>query len=74
MLSRAHLKRRKYRYIFMNMRGGWGGGRDVPTLRKFASNWLATALASRVFPVPGGPYSRQPYNISKKIYLNASFT
>ncbi len=30
------------------------------TLRKLASSWLATALASRVFPVPGGPYSRQP--------------
>ena len=28
------------------------------TLRKFASSWLATALASRVLPVPGGPYSR----------------
>lgn len=30
------------------------------TLRKFASNWLATALANRVLPVPGGPYNKQP--------------
>jgi len=30
------------------------------TLRKFASSWLATALARRVLPVPGGPYNKQP--------------
>ncbi|KAI8422976.1 hypothetical protein MSG28_014066 [Choristoneura fumiferana] len=28
--------------------------------KKLASSCEATALASRVFPVPGGPYSRQP--------------
>ena len=28
----------------------------LTTLRKVALVWLATALASKVFPVPGGPY------------------
>ena len=28
----------------------------LTTLRKVALVWLATALASRVLPVPGGPY------------------
>jgi hypothetical protein len=36
-------------------------GRVVsPTLRNAASMLFATARASRVFPVPGGPYRRQP--------------
>ncbi len=30
------------------------------TLRKLASNCFETALARRVFPVPGAPYRRQP--------------
>jgi len=30
------------------------------TFRKFASSWLETALASKVLPVPGGPYRRHP--------------
>ena len=28
---------------------------DDTTFRKLASSWLATALAKRVLPVPGGP-------------------
>ena len=30
------------------------------TRMKVQSVWCATARASRVFPVPGGPYSRTP--------------
>lgn len=31
------------------------------TLMKVQSVWCATALARRVLPVPGGPYSKTPY-------------
>ena len=31
------------------------------TLIKQQSVWCATALAKRVFPVPGGPYSNIPF-------------
>lgn len=34
---------------------------DPDTLMKVQSVWWATALASRVFPVPGGPYRSTPY-------------
>lgn len=33
---------------------------EATTLRKAASTFAAMALASNVFPVPGGPYSRTP--------------
>lgn len=33
---------------------------EPDTLMKVQSVWWATALASRVFPVPGGPYSSTP--------------
>lgn len=33
----------------------------VQTLRKLASSCDATALASSVLPVPGGPNSRHPF-------------
>ena len=33
---------------------------DPDTRMKVQSVWWATARASRVFPVPGGPYSRTP--------------
>lgn len=32
-----------------------------PTLRKLQSSWEATARASSVLPVPGGPYNKQPF-------------
>ena len=35
---------------------------EPDTLMKVQSVWWATARASRVFPVPGGPYSRTPYS------------
>jgi len=34
--------------------------------------WLATALASIVLPVPGGPYSNTPLGGSIPIYLYKS--
>jgi hypothetical protein len=30
------------------------------TLMKLQEHWVATALASRVLPLPGGPYSSTP--------------
>lgn len=33
---------------------------------KVHSVWWATALASKVFPVPGGPYSNTPYTSQKQ--------
>jgi hypothetical protein len=33
---------------------------DATTFRNLASIWQAIALASSVFPVPGGPYKRTP--------------
>ncbi len=33
---------------------------EATTLRNFASMLHAKALAIKVFPVPGGPYMRQP--------------
>lgn len=50
------------------MAPAWGGKRCLSsvgayptlTLMKFIPLSLATALASRVFPVPGAPYSRTP--------------
>ena len=35
---------------------------DPDTLIKVHSVWCATARASSVFPVPGGPYSNTPWN------------
>ena len=35
---------------------------EPDTLMKVHSVWWATALASRVFPVPGGPYNSTPYD------------
>lgn len=34
---------------------------DPTTLRKVADVWLATAFASSVLPVPGGPYRMTPF-------------
>jgi hypothetical protein len=34
---------------------------DILTLMKTAPDSLAIALASMVFPVPGGPYNRTPF-------------
>lgn len=34
---------------------------DATTLRNLASMLQAKALAIRVFPVPGGPYIKQPF-------------
>ena len=31
------------------------------TFKKLQSSWLATARAKSVFPVPGGPYNKQPF-------------
>lgn len=39
---------------------------EPDTLMKVQSVWWATALASRVFPVPGGPYSSTPCTHSKQ--------
>jgi hypothetical protein len=33
---------------------------EPTTLRNVADVWLATAFASKVFPVPGGPYRITP--------------
>jgi len=33
---------------------------DPTTLKNVADVWFATALASKVFPVPGGPYKITP--------------
>lgn len=38
---------------------------EPDTLMKVQSVWWATALASRVFPVPGGPYNSTPCVHSK---------
>ena len=35
--------------------------------KKFASHSLATALANKVFPVPGGPYNKTPFGGSMPI-------
>ena len=44
------------------------------TLRKLQSNWEATALASRVFPVPGGPYNKQPLGgVMPTLWNNSGF-
>lgn len=40
---------------------------DPDTRMKVHSVWWATALASKVFPVPGGPYSNTPYTKPKCI-------
>lgn len=40
---------------------------EATTFKNLASMLEAKALAIRVFPVPGGPYIKQPE--SKKIYL-----
>ena len=29
--------------------------------KKLQSSWLATLSAKSVFPVPGGPYNKQPF-------------
>ncbi len=42
------------------------------TEMKFASDSVATALASRVFPQPGGPWSRMPFGGSMPSLLNMS--
>jgi hypothetical protein len=69
-----HSRQEKHVHSYGLAFGGWGEGGGVSlTLRKFASNWLATALASRVFPVPGGPYSRQPCNISNNNFIQCFF-
>jgi hypothetical protein len=41
------------------------------TLMKHASVLLATALAVKVLPVPGGPYNNTPFggSIPKKCYI-----
>ena len=44
------------------------------TLRKLQSNWEATALASRVFPVPGGPYNKHPLGgVMPTLWNNSGF-
>ena len=44
-------------------------------LRKFREHSVATALASRVLPVPGGPYSNTPkYEKNIKSIINAQNT
>lgn len=39
---------------------------EPDTLMKVQSVWWATALASRVFPVPGGPYSSTPWTQTRQ--------
>lgn len=34
---------------------------EPTTRKKVAEVWLATALANRVLPVPGGPYRMTPF-------------
>ncbi len=41
-------------------------------LMKFAADSLAIALAMRVFPVPGGPYSKMPFSEWMPIRVNVS--
>ena len=48
--------------ISMNDEADW--------LRKLAPDSWATALASRVFPVPGGPWSRIPFGTLAPRRLN----
>lgn len=45
---------------------------DPITLIKQASVLFATALAQRVFPVPGGPYNRTPLGGSIPKFTNRS--
>ncbi len=42
------------------------------TLRKLQSICDATARASNVFPVPGGPYSKQPFGGVIPTRINSS--
>ena len=35
---------------------------EAEMLKKVVLHSVATALARRVFPVPGGPYSRTPFH------------
>lgn len=44
---------------------------DPTTLKKVAEVWLATALANKVLPVPGGPYKITP--LGGLIPVNHSF-
>ena len=39
---------------------------EPDTLMKVQSVWWATALASRVFPVPGGPYRSTPLGAGER--------
>lgn len=45
---------------------------DPDTRINVHSVWWATARASKVFPVPGGPYSNTPWHEQKHI-LSATF-
>lgn len=43
---------------------------EAETLKNVASDSDATALASMVFPLPGGPKRRSPENPNKEISIN----
>lgn len=45
---------------------------EATTFKNFAFTFEAKALASKVFPVPGGPYNRTPFGGLIPTLLNSS--